>query len=183
MINTDSRNFYCLSSTASQEHPYIQALSKRPILEWSPVFSQYLVPSESNVPVDAVFPSPSDASSGLYPIESIAHYQVMDDQILFCSGNAVYLGTLGQVLYRERYHGYEWWCWHANIDTVLDPYFITATATATTDKFITSNPYSSSSYSCYAAGLSVRITAFSEYERSRFIVAKAPSNVYASTKW
>lgn len=52
--------------------------------------------------MDAVFPSPSDISSGLYPIESIAHYQVMDDQILFCSGNAVYLGTLGQVHIRER---------------------------------------------------------------------------------
>lgn len=89
-------------NTASQEHPYIQALSKRPILEWSPVFSQYLVPSESNIPVDAVFPSPSDISSGLYPIESIAHYQVMDDQILFCSGNAVYLGTLGQVQYKRK---------------------------------------------------------------------------------
>lgn len=95
----------------SQQHPYIQALSKCPVLEWSPVFSQYLVPSESNIPVDAVFPSPSDVSSGLYPIESIAHYQVVEDQILFCSGNAVYLGTLGQV------HDIRTWymCWYANM--------------------------------------------------------------------
>lgn len=95
----------------SQQHPYIQALSKCPVLEWSPVFSQYLVPSESNIPVDAVFPSPSDVSSGLYPIESIAHYQVVEDQILFCSGNAVYLGTLGQVHDIQNLY----MCWHANM--------------------------------------------------------------------
>lgn len=94
----------------SQQHPYIQALSKYPVLEWSPVFSQYLVPSESNIPADAVFPSPSDVSSGLYPIESVAHYQVVEDQILFCSGNAVYLGTLGQVHDIQNLY----MCWHAN---------------------------------------------------------------------
>lgn len=75
------------------------------------MFSQYLVPSESNIPVDAVFPSPSDVSSGLYPIESVAHYQVVEDQILFCSGNAVYLGTLGQVHDIQNLYI----CWYANM--------------------------------------------------------------------
>ena len=95
------------------EHPYLTWLSKFPIIEWSPVFTQYTtstISSDHHEVDDTDLFSPSSSTSdmgdttknsnnNLYPIQGISQYQMVENHVLFSFNGGVYLGDVGRVSY------------------------------------------------------------------------------------
>ncbi|KAG2221893.1 hypothetical protein INT45_012537 [Circinella minor] len=90
------------------EHPYLTWLSKFPVAEWSPVFTQYTTAtifSDHHEVNDTDLFSPSSSTSdmgdttnnNLYPIQGISQYQMVENHVLFSFNGGVYLGDVGRI--------------------------------------------------------------------------------------
>ncbi|KAI8149797.1 hypothetical protein BJV82DRAFT_584686 [Fennellomyces sp. T-0311] len=77
---------------SSREDPYLTWLSKFPVVEWSPVFTEYTTSSTSDD--DTLF---SSEGENLHPIQGIAQYQMKGNKVLFSFNGGVFLGDVGRI--------------------------------------------------------------------------------------